>query len=299
MERAMKNRCLFACMALLQIAWFTSATAAQAGNTYALKETRQTVALVEAAAREIHARGESAFDKFRQPNSRWYQGDRYVFVWDLQGNRYVYPPDPAHEKQNLIGLEDVGGKPIGKMFIEMASSSDGKGWVHYQWNRPHDYLPLWKSTYIMRATAPSGQTYLVGSGVYEGGMEKAFLVEEVEAAADLLTRQGRQAFATLRDKKSRFFFHDTYVFVTSKTGIELVNPAFPSIEGRNLWDTTDSTGKYLVRDYIKVALDHGSGWVTYKWPRPGMPHVEATKTTYVKKVMVNGEPLIIGAGMYE
>ena len=295
----MKNHYLFVCTVLLPIAWFTSASAAQTGNTYSLKETRQTVALVDAAATAIHIRGEAAFNEFRQPNSRWFQGDRYVFVWDLQGNRYVYPPDPAHEKQNLIGLKDVGGKPIGKMFVETASSSSGKGWVHYQWNRPHDYLPLWKSTYIMRATTPSGKKYLVGSGVYEPGMEKAFLVEEVEAAADLLTRQGRQAFAVLRDKKSRFFFHDTYIFVTSKTGIELVNPAFPSIEGRNLWDTTDSTGKYLVRDYIKVALEHGSGWVTYKWPRPGMPHVEATKTTYVKKVMVNGEPLIIGAGMYK
>ena len=295
----MKSHYLFGCLALLSIAWITTASAAQAENTYTLKESRQTVALVEAAVKEINARGEAAFNEFRQPNSRWFQGDRYVFVWDLQGNRYVYPPDPVNEKQNLAGLEDVGGKPIGKMFIEMASSDNGKGWVHYQWNRPHDYLPLWKSTYIMRAAAPSGHTYLVGSGVYEPGMEKAFLVEEVDAAATLLAQKGRQAFAILRDKKSRFFFHDTYVFVTSATGIELVNPAFPSIEGRNLWDTTDSTGEYLVRDYIKVALEQGSGWVTYKWPRPGMPHVEATKTTYVKKVMVNGETLIVGAGMYE
>jgi signal transduction histidine kinase len=295
----MKTCYSFGCLVLLSIACITPALAAQADNTYSLKETRQTVALVKAAAGEIHARGEAAFDEFRQANSRWYKGDRYVFVWDLQGNRYVYPPDPAHEKQNLIGLKDVGGKPIGKMFVDIASSRDGKGWVHYQWNRPHDYLPLWKSTYIMRATAPSGKTYLVGSGIYDAGMEKAFLVEEVEAAAALLAQQGRKAFTTLRDKKSRFFFHDTYVFVTSATGIELVNPAFPSLEGRSLWDTTDSTGKYLVRDYIRLALKQGSGWVTYKWPRPGMPHVEATKTTYVKKVIVDGEPLIVGAGMYE
>lgn len=286
-------------LVLLLIVWITPASAVETDNTYTLKKTRQTVILVEAAAKEIHARGEAVFNEFRQANSRWYQGDRYVFVWDLQGNRYVYPPDPAHEKQNLIGLKDVGGKPIGKMFVDIASSDDGKGWVHYQWNRPNDYLPLWKSTYIMRATAPSGKTYLVGSGIYEAGMEKAFLVQEVDAAAALLKQQGRKAFAILRNKKSRFFFHDTYVFVTSATGIELVNPAFPSLEGRSLWNATDSTGKYLVRDYIRLALKHGSGWVTYKWPRPGMPHVEATKTTYVKKVMVDGETLIVGAGMYE
>jgi signal transduction histidine kinase len=202
----------------------------------------------------------------------------------------------VNERQNVLGLEDVGGKPIGRMFVETAR--EGGGWVHYQWNRPHDPEPIWKSTYIVDVTAPAGMRYLIGSGVYVGRVEKAFLVQEVDAAAALLAREGRAAFDRLRDSKDRFFFHDTYVFVTSATGVELVNPAFPDIEGRNLWDAKDMEGSYLVRDYVTGALEHGSVWTSYLWPRPGMPEQPVRKTTYAKKVVVEGEPLIVGAGIY-
>ncbi len=266
---------------------------------YERETTCETVTLVKQAAEAISREGESVFADFREPGSRWYRGERYLFVWDLDGNRKVYPPDPEHEKQNLIDLKDVGGKPIGRMFVDAAREGDGKGWVHYQWNRPHELEPTWKSTYIVRAQAPSGADYLVGSGVYQGGMEKAFLVEEVEAAADLLQREGKDAFSILRDPTSRFFFHDTYIFVTAENGVELVNPAFPGIEGRSLWDARDSTGKHLVREYIELAKEQGHGWVTYHWPRPTQPQADAVKITYVRSVEVGGETLIVGAGMYE
>jgi signal transduction histidine kinase len=277
--------------------WLAIPPAAAQEMAYAYPETRAVVELVETAAEALETRGEEAFPDFRVQGSRWFQGDLYVFVWDLDGNRFVYPPDPEHERQNLLSLKDAGGKPIGRMFVEMAR--EGGGWVHYQWNRPYDLQPVWKSTYIVGATAPSGMRYLVGSGAYAARVEKTFLIQEVDAAAALLERDGRAAFDRLRDKRDRFFFHDTYVFVTSATGAELVNPAFPAIEGRNLWDAKDMEGNYIVRDYITGALEQGSVWTTYLWPRPGMPEQPVRKTTYAKKAVVDGEPMIVGAGMYD
>jgi signal transduction histidine kinase len=130
-------------------------------------------------------------------------------------------------------------------------------------------------------------------------VEKAFLVEEVEAAAALLKQKGVAAFETIRDKKSRFFFYDTYVFVTSQEGVEVVNPAFPGIEGRNILDIKDITGKSITREYIELAMEKGKGWVSYYWPRPASPQTSAKKRTYVKKVTVDGNIFIVGAGMYE
>jgi hypothetical protein len=49
-------------------------------------------------------------------------------------------------------------------------------------------------------------------------------------------------------------------------------------------------GKYLVRDYVTGALEQGSVWTSYLWPRPGMPERPVRKTTYAKKVVVDGEP---------
>lgn len=264
---------------------------------YAYPETREVVLLVETAVEAVEALGEGVFADFRVQGGQWYRGDLYVFVWDLEGNRYVYPPDPEHERQNLLNLQDAGGKPIGRMFIERAQ--EGGGWVHYQWNRPHDLQPLWKSTYILPASAPSGARYLVGGGVYSERVERAFLVQEVDAAAALLEEFGRAAFDRLRDKRDRFFFHDIYVFITSAAGVEVINPAFPALEGRDLWDAKDMEGQFIVRDYVKGALARGSTWSSYLWPKPGAPQQPVRKTTYARKVMVDGEALIVGAGMYD
>lgn len=280
----------------------TPATLPGSSETYADPSIRSLVDFVEAAARGIASRGEAIFPEFRTKDGPWFRGERYVFVMDLEGNRSVYPPDLANERVNLLADTDLGGKPIGRMFVERAREGDGRGWVHYQWNRPNprDRRPVWKSTYVVRATAPSGNTYLVGSGLYEGPMEKAFVLDEVEAATALLQQQGRGAFPQLRDRRGRFFFRDTYVFVNSPDGVELVNPAFPEVEGRNLLDLKDASGKPMVKEYIELALRQGSGWTSYLWPQPDRSRLPVRKTTYVRKVVLpGGETLIVGSGLYE
>lgn len=272
------------------------------GIPYAYRENRDTVALVEAARQAIARQGEAVFPAFRQRGGPWFQGDQYVFVWDLQGIRRVDPVQPANEGRSGLALRDAGGRPLGRMLLERAQAGEAAGWVHYQWRLPDPRYPrpVWKSSYVARVTAPSGRTYLVGSGNYEGRVEKGFVVEEVKAAAALLRRQGRAAFPELRDPKGRFVFHETYVFVDTTAGVELVNPAFPEVEGRNLISLRDVTGKPMVRDYIDLALRKGSGWTTYLWPQPGRSRLPLEKHTYVEKVVLpDGEVLIVGSGVYE
>ncbi|HET19488.1 MAG TPA: hypothetical protein ENO16_02630, partial [Chromatiales bacterium] len=261
-------------------------------------ETRELVSFVMEAADALRREGEAVFPAFRHPGGRWFQGERYVFVWDLQGNRYVYPPDPAHELGNMAKLEDIDGKPIGRMFIEAASSPSGEGWIHYQWYPPGDPKPIWKSTYVVRVEPPSGKSYLIGSGTYGLPPERAFVSRVVDQAAALLKREGKAGFATLRNKSGPFFFHDTYVFVDTMDGVELVNPAFPALEGQSLIDIRDAKGKMLVRDYIAEASRHGAAWVSYYWPRTGSRE-PVLKQSYVRKVRVGDQDLIVGAGLYE
>ena len=90
---------------------------------------------------------------------------------------------------------------------------------------------------------------------------------------------------------------ETYVFVNDMNGVELVNPAFPALEGRNIKDIQDSNGKYIEKEIIRVAQEQESGWVDYLWPKPGST-VPSKKHTYVEKVVVNGEPLVVGCGVY-
>jgi signal transduction histidine kinase len=263
---------------------------------------RQLVTFVEAAAAQIEQRGEQAFPELRRRGGRWFQGDRYAFVTDPQARLLVYPPDPGSEGASILGDQDFGGKPIGRMLVERAGEADGRGWVHYQWRRPnrHDRRPVWKSTYVVRVKLPSGASVLVGSGLYEPPMEKAFVMDEVEAAAVLLQQQGRAAFPQLRDRRGRFFYNDTYVFVDTPQGVELVNPAFAEVEGRNILQLRDAEGRPMVRDYLQLARERGSGWTRYLWPQPDHSSLPVRKHTYVRQVVLpDGEILVVGSGLYD
>lgn len=255
-------------------------------------------AFVKRATDKLEQEGEAAFGDFRRRGGQWFQGDLYVFVWGLDGTRYVYPPDPSGEGQNMLSLKDINNKPIGIWFVEQAAIEPGHGWVHYQWPLPNELFPSWKSTYIQRAVGPDGERYLVGSGQYNMPLTRAVLIDLVEEAAKLLEERGQTAFARLRDEADKFIFMDTYVFVLDTTGTELVNPAFPNLEGRNLMNYEDAAGNRLVKEMITGTAEGGSAWVEYYWPRPGSAE-PVRKVAYVRRVHTNGEEWVVGAGMYE
>ena len=85
----------------------------------------------------------------------------------------------------------------------------------------------------------------------------------------MLQKQGRQGYGLLRDRRGDYYFKETYVFVTSFEGREVVNPAFPMLEGRSVINTVDAKGKAFVRAYISALREQDSAWVSYQWPKPG------------------------------
>lgn len=165
------------------------------------------------------------------------------------------------------------------------------------WAKPGEVTPVWKTTYLRLVKAPSGKVYIIACGVYNIKMERAFAIDAVNSASALIVREGKAAFSVLRDKKSDYNYKDTYIFVFDGKGNLLVDPPFPSLEGRNLYNYTDADGKLLVREFIDTANQKGSGWVEYMWPRPGdcMP---VRKNTFVKKVETGNEVFIVGTGIY-
>jgi signal transduction histidine kinase len=252
---------------------------------------------VKSAAALIEEKGEKAFNAFRQKGTKWFHDDQYIYVWDMDGLRYVYPPDVKGEGKNVRDLKDVDEKPIGELMIEVASSKKGKGWIHYRWPKPGELDPSWKSTYVMQVKSPSGKLFLIGSGSYDMPVQRSFIIDAVDSAAKLIEQNGLKAFDILRSKRSQYSYQDTYVFVLDENGVELMNAAFPTLEGRNVIDYKDAKGNYFVREFIQIAKTKGSGWVDYPWPKPGDAE-KSQKSAYVKKVMLNGKMIIVCAGLY-
>lgn len=273
------------------------ADAPKAVSTEAKMSASQLMALVRDASKVFEQKGEKAFPEFRQKGSKWFRDDTYFFVWTLDGIRTFNAANPATEGKNVVELKDVLGKPFGQMFLDAGNSTLGEGWVHYMWPEPGDIFPTWKSSFVRKVTFPSGKKYLVGCGIYNMQMDKAFIEDVVNRACDLIRSNGRSAFDEIRDRKSSFNFMDIYVFVDDPQGLELVNPAQPSLEGKNLMNMKDAYGKLFIREYIEAALKKGSAWVNYDWYKPGQNTI-APKYTYVKKVNFGNETFVVGAGFY-
>jgi signal transduction histidine kinase len=147
-------------------------------------------------------------------------------------------------------------------------------------------------------TCPSGIPYLIGCGIYNMQMDRAFIEHVVDRAASLVTEQGKNAFDRLRDKTGPFVFMDTYVFVISPEGIELVNADLPSLEGRNLIDLKDLQGRPVIREEIDAAMKLGSAWLDISWFKPGH-NTPALKQTFVRKAQCGQETYIVGSGIYQ
>lgn len=257
----------------------------------------ELVTLVHDGAAGLQQRGEQAYADFRQKGSKWFHDDTYFFVWSMDGTLEFHAADPDIEGRNDAAIQDVHGRPFGRMILEAVSTSSGEGWVHYMYPEPGDIFPTWKSTFVKRVTFPSGETHILGCGIFNMQMDRAFIEDVVNRAANLVAARGRNAFPELRDKTGPFVFMDTYVFVDSLDGVELVNPGQPSLEGTNLMDVTDLKGKKLVDEYIATAMRDGSAWVQYYWYRPGS-NAPAPKHTFVKKVQFGSETFVVGSGFY-
>jgi signal transduction histidine kinase len=289
---------LAAALVLLQACSSTSQTAANLGQFYQYEDTRELMALVKDATELVRTKGETAFSDFRVPSSRWRQGETYIFVLDPKGNMLVHP-DVAMEGQNELDLKDINGKPIiqGLLAAAMTLPNKSDGWYHYEWPVPGGLLPRWKSSYVRLVTAPSGNRYVVGSGMYNDRMEPPFVVDAVKDAVGQIEQHGTAAFPLFHDPTGPFIAKDGYIFVFDSKGIDLVNPAFPNLEGRNLLDLKDAHGKPLIREMFKVAQTSGSGWVNYMWPKPG-ESVSTQKFAYVSKAKMGDQWVLVGSGVY-
>ena len=281
----------------LHIALIVCALASPAsGLEFEHQATRDLVDFVTRAAELAEKDGAAACETFKQEGGEWRDEERYVFVLDLEGNAVCHP-NPSLEGRNLTEVRDPDGKPIMELIMRQLERGAGEGWVHYLWPRPGKPVLTWKSTYVRQAEAPDGNAMVVAAGAYGLEMEKAFVVDRVREAVELIQSDGEGAFEVLRDKAGGFLFYDAYVFVMSQEGEMLVHPASPELEGTSVLEVVDADGVKPGREMLKVLAETEEGWVSYLWPRPGDQRA-ARKETFITQVSAGGRELVVGAGVY-
>ncbi len=268
--------------------------------TYLYEDTRRLVALVEEAASRMEQTGEAAFIEFGQAGSKWFSGQYYVFVYELDGTCVFHPVETDFVGKNLMDLHDMNGKPVVQLITDVGRNPepDASGWVFYLWPDKTQLIPQWKSAYVRKVVTPTGKTYVLGSGVYNIKIEKAFVQDRVTRAAALLESRGKEvAFKEFRNPASPFVFLDTFIFVLDARGHTVVDPAFPTQAGRDLSEFQDAVGRRPIREMLQK-LDHADEvWVQYLWPKPGSS-LPSRKLVYVRKVNAGGETFIVGSDFF-
>ena len=105
-----------------------------------------------------------------------------------------------------------------------------------------------------------------------------------------------QAFKDFTDKSNPAWHKkDLYVFAYTSQGVNVAHGVNEKLVGKNLIETTDPNGKFLIRELRDTAA-RGGGWVEYDWPHPQTRKVEA-KTSYVRKTV--GFDGFVGVGAYQ
>lgn len=87
-----------------------------------------------------------------------------------------------------------------------------------------------------------------------------------------------------------FIIGEFYLFVFDKEGICLAHGQQKDFIWKNLWDMRDMYGIPIVQNIINQAAQ-GGGWITYGWRN-------ATKVSYIKQIIIDGKPYVIGTGYY-
>ena len=157
---------------------------------------------------------------------------------------------------------------------------------------------------------PSLAFSLTNDEINQGSIERAkatsstkptveMVMERVNAGVELLNKEGRAAFAKFKGADSEFIYAGTYIWIHSpSTGVMLMHPMKPKLEGKNVNPLRDASGKLLFVEMNRVCLENGSGWVNYMWPKPGEKK-PSMKVSYVKMAEHNGEKFVVGSGVYD
>jgi hypothetical protein len=116
----------------------------------------------------------------------------------------------------------------------------------------------------------------------------------VERAVDLVQEAGlNSAFNTFWNPEGDFLKGNLYIFAIHFDGTLLVNTFWPPSIGGNVLTARDPQERLYVQEMIRIAREHGEGWVQYEFIDPCTGE-SSPKSSFIKRV----DEFLIGAGYY-
>lgn len=127
-------------------------------------DTKTLTDFVDSAASLIQKEGEASFKMLETKGSPWWEGDSYIFVYDMDGNTLVLPPQKDLEGTNRLYAKDSNGVYFVKEMVD-ALQTKNSGWIMYEYPKPGTTEPSEKLSYFKKVKM-GDKTVLIGSGIY-------------------------------------------------------------------------------------------------------------------------------------
>ena len=285
----------------------------------AVKTRGDVRAFVECAAQFLEEVGpEEARHAFHE-EGRWKHGQIYVFVdglakSGLESMTFVYPPDPAREGQVWGAFIDDFGTDLFYEAYRMMQVVDA-GWLYYSILNPATGVASLKASYAIEIDW-DGHPAVIGAGIYEPDLPSTCRSDEVNAmvladnpspeslgavvrcAAMMLESGGYSALDQL-EHGSRWSDGVNYVFVMDPMGNQLATGSPVRVNGNALheWRRAGRMDRFGGRDIVGMAEVFGEAYVYYDAYHP-ITGAEQGKVAFLKRVVANGVPLIVGSGYF-
>ena len=109
-----------------------------------------------------------------------------------------------------------------------------------------------------------------------------------------LSEQQAQEAAYKTVEQLRYESKD-YFWINDTKPNMIMHPIKPALNGKDLSNVKDPTGKKLFMEFVDVTRKSGEGFVSYMWPKPGS-EVDVEKISFVKLFKPWG--WIVGSGVY-
>ena len=277
--------------------------------------------------------------EFRDENGPWRDGPVYLFVMDRTGYTMFHGAFPNKYELQIPTetlRDDVTGELILPRIIDAATGSAAGAFIQYHFDNPDDDSDSAEIPKVVFAREHTfnyehpflGEqtiTFIVGSGLYDEEVPESGKVWTrgcpdhsivasavntqgeirafVECAAAYLAEHGTDEARRAFNEDARWKHGPTYVFVDgiARSGTDStthVYPPDPTREGQPWGEAIDDFGNDLFYEVYRMTQAVDSGWIYYSFPNPATGR-KVPKASYVIEIDWDGDPAVIGAGIYE
>jgi methyl-accepting chemotaxis protein len=205
---------------------------------------------------------------------RYDKGLGYFWINDLNQVMIMHPIKPTLDGKDLTNLKDKDGT---QLFVNMTKviKQQKEGVVKYKWANPKTKKVEDKISYVFEFEPFH---WVIGTGKYKSEIIKEF------------QEKAKNVIANLRYDNGKGYF-----WINDFTPKMIMHPIKPNLNGKDLSNVKDPTGKYLFKEMVEVASKKGKGVVNYMWAKPGFDEAQS-KISYIEAFKEWG--WIVGTGVY-